>query len=117
MRGIIHNISEAMVSDVFGKNGTIEVVYDEFHIDFDIPFKLQIENLAEDLVQIKCSKDFLIDIEWYPEFDPEGNIRVVLIKDGNWSHPVLEFEVATLMEVYQAIEDAIAYVFKMLQRD
>jgi len=67
------------------------IAYDEFHIDFNIPFHQQINELNEDLIQVR-KDDYLIDIGWYPEMNPNGKIRTVLIKNNNWNQPEKIFE-------------------------
>ena len=71
--------------------GGWNITYDEFHIDFSVPCAQQLNELNEDLLQASAN-NFIIDIGWYPEGDPEGKIISLLIKDHNWQKPILHFE-------------------------
>ena len=65
-----------------------EITYNEFYIDFDLPFENQEELLTEDLLQVEYKNGYLIDLGWYPEYDKNGKFIIQLIKDGNWNNPI-----------------------------
>ena len=48
------------------------ILYNEFHIDFSRSYEEQADSLNEDLFQMDLGVDRLLDIGWYPEFDPDG---------------------------------------------
>lgn len=68
-----------------------KITYDAFNIDFNIPFKQQLDELNEDLLQA-LNEDYIIDIGWYPERNPKGTIITLLIKKNNWNKPIKKFE-------------------------
>lgn len=68
------------------RNGII--TYDEFNIDFNIPLQDQIFELDEDLLQIKYSNNIILDVGWYPGFDPLGNFTIYIIKNSDWDYPM-----------------------------
>ncbi len=54
-----------------------ELIFDEFNIDFSKSLSKQLDCLSEDLIQIKYSGGYLIDVGWYPEYQEKGNfIRI-----------------------------------------
>lgn len=64
------------------------ITYNEFHIDFKKPYYKQLDNLTEDLLQVKYRESYILDIGWYPEFDKKGQFLILLIKSENWDNPV-----------------------------
>lgn len=81
-----------------------KVKYNSFDISFDMPFDKQIESLTEDIILVEFEHGFIIDIGWYPEFDPEGKLVVQLILNECWDKPVKEEVVADLNEMYEVIK-------------
>ena len=73
-----------------------DIVYNEFHIDFSLPFEDQPDCLTEDLLQLNLGNNRLLDIGWYPEFDPGGCFLIQVIHDNDWLEP--EFSVFTRSE-------------------
>lgn len=68
-----------------------EITFEDFNIDFSLPFKCQTVRLGEDLLQAKLG-NYIADIGWHPEFDPKGKFRTVLIEGTDWENPVAEYE-------------------------
>lgn len=62
-------------------------------------------NFTEDLLQVKHIKyDILLDVGWYPEGDPTGSYGLELIKDHNWSNPLVSFDTRDKEELVEKIE-------------
>ncbi|MDD6990914.1 MAG: hypothetical protein PUI48_03710 [Oscillospiraceae bacterium] len=85
-----------------------QITYDEFNIDFSLPFFRQTDRLNEDLLQASSGK-FIIDMGWYPEGDPAGKLRALLIKNHNWLEPVSEFEDNNAAMLEEHIRKLISY--------
>ena len=81
------------------------VGFNEFHIDFSRPFKEQIFELNEDLLQLS-KQHYILDIGWYPEADPDGSIKTVVIKDHDWMMPVIQF----IDRSYPEFADHLKYI-------
>lgn len=81
-----------------------KVTYNSFDISFDTPFEQQIFSLNEDLVQVEYEHGYLIDIGWYPECDPKGELILQLIHDNDWSNPVKKVSVRDLASMYEKIK-------------
>lgn len=63
------------------------IPFDDFCIDFSVPFSQQTDNLKEDLLQA-VRNNLLIDVGWYPDGDPNGKLVIRLVKDFYWNDPV-----------------------------
>lgn len=50
-----------------------------------------------------------IDLGWYPESDPDGHYRLVLLR-GDWDHVVVEIESRDRQVIHTAIEEAMEMV-------
>lgn len=88
-----------------------EITFEDFNIDFSLPFKCQTVRLGEDLLQAKLG-NYIADIGWLPEFDAKGKLRIVLIEGTDWERPVAEYEDINfdglekhLSEIAKRIED------------
>lgn len=88
-----------------------EIIFEDFNIDFSLPLKCQTVRLGEDLLQAKLGS-YTADIGWYPEFDPNGKLRTVLIEESDWERPLAEYEDIAfddfenhLCEVARRVED------------
>ena len=73
-----------------------DILYNEFHIDFSLPFEDQPDCLTEDLLQLNLGNNRLLDIGWYPEFNPSGCFLIQVIHDNDWREP--EFSLSTRSE-------------------
>lgn len=96
-----------MQDNIF-KFGTL--IYNEFHINFDIPYSLQIENLNEDLLQVDFAGKYLLDLGWYPESDPDGEFVILLLQDNNWSMPIFCARCTTPSMLKTCIQKAVDMV-------
>lgn len=67
-----------------------DIEFEDFNIDFSLPFLCQRSCLNEDLLQAK-NGSYLVDIGWYPEADPKGKLRLRLIEDFDWQRPLAEY--------------------------
>lgn len=98
-----------MINELNVQSGII--TYNDFAINFDIPLKEQIFNLQQDLLQIKFGNSYILDIGWYPMFDPTGFFKIVVIKDYDWENPVLKTIVpaAEIQDFWNKLDVAIDF--------
>lgn len=84
------------------------VRYYEFNIDFAKSYDEQIFELNEDLV-LAIKNDYILDIGWYPEMNPNGFFRTRLIKNYDWERPIVSIKDRTnenlLLHVKKIITD------------
>lgn len=82
----VANTALSRLLNVDIKDGTI--TYNTFEIDFNVPFSEQLDNMTEDLLQIRYDGDYVLDVGWYPEFDSDGNFKICVIKNDDWDNPL-----------------------------
>lgn len=92
------------------KSGVI--TYDDFMIDLKLPLENQVDCLKEDLFQVDYFGRYIIDVGWYPEFNAKGNFTICLIKDCNWSDPILIKKCRDLNQLGEYMKEFIEYVIK-----
>lgn len=67
---------------------------------------LSLLDFTEDILQITHKhEDIIVDLGWYPDMDPKGNFRLVLIKNQDWQNPIEIFESRSSEEVRDKIDD------------
>ena len=78
--------------------------------DADIP---PVDDLSQDLLQLQSSvRGILIDVGWYPDWNPEGSYRLVCIRlcsnDDEWyeawENPLRSFECRSFRKLRDQIE-------------
>ena len=84
-----------------------KVSFNDFNLDQNIPLELQIGHLKEDLFQVDYSGEFLIDVGWYPEFDKNGSFVICVIKDFNWSEPILKKSCRDIKLLKQFMQESV----------
>ena len=89
-----------------------KITYNDFFIDEHIPFQEQIYAYKEDLLQITCGDNLLIDVGWYPSMDPKGRFVIYIIQDYDWQHPLTTLRCGTLNDLKKNIESAITMIRK-----
>jgi len=96
-------------TDLSWKSG--EVVYwDLDSIEETMPLNHQSENLKEDLAQIRYQDGALLDIGWYPSFDPSGEFVVSAVSKENWQSPIFHATAKDICELRQQVSNAIAAI-------
>jgi hypothetical protein len=68
----------------------------------------QVDLLAEDLVQVRFGDHVILDLGWYPEFDPEGHFVLNVIKDEDWETPTTVLRFKNLAEFQKNMSHVIA---------
>lgn len=96
-------------SGIEWKNGVV-TAWDIDELDLDKSIESQIELLKEDLAQVKFGDTIVLDVGWYPEFDPLGQFGLMVVRKQDWENPILQLrfrEMSQFMEnLIQAIEVA-----------
>lgn len=57
-------------------------------LDASKPPQEQAPALKVDLAQLNLAPGVLLDIGWYPVFDPQGEFVVVAVREGHWETPI-----------------------------
>lgn len=92
--------------------GTVE--FDELSptIDFHED-KLDTESLKEDMLQVSYERGYLLDVGWYPSFDPSGCFQIRVIKEYDWENPVHISSAHSYKEVTEKIAAAQALILRL----
>ncbi|QDH21688.1 hypothetical protein [Saccharibacillus brassicae] len=65
-------------------------------------------NFTEDLLQVKHTKfGILLDVGWYPERDPDGYYGLELIKNYDWSNPLVSVDTKDIQDLAERIESLL----------
>lgn len=80
------------------------VEYNDFDIDENLNFYNQRWSHKEDILQIRFGDSYLIDVGWYPEFNPEGHFIVEAIKNEDWENPIGRIKTRSLDKLKVGIE-------------
>lgn len=76
----------------------------------------------EDMFQlVNYRQKKILDLGWYPEFQPNGQYRLVLIQQyddneddqtNSWDNPIIKFETRSISDVIVKIEELLDQVSK-----
>ena len=75
-----------------------------------------IEALKEDLLQVVYFGQIILDVGFYPEFDLLGEFVVLVIKDEDWSAPVLTIKSRNLSHLEPIIMLAEEFIVVNLNK-
>jgi len=89
------------------KSGKV-VYWDLEEIDETEALNVQTDHLKEDLAQISYSNGIVLDIGWFPSFDPKGGFTVTVVKDSDWESPIFRSRAKDLRSLKRQISRAIS---------
>lgn len=75
-------------------------------LQLSIPLVDQIDELKEDLAQVRFGEHVVLDVGWYRSFPPSGRFVVCVVARGDWSTPVFQGEAIDLAALRLLIRDA-----------
>ena len=88
--------------------------WDLADLDLNKSIDSQINLLKEDLAQVHFGKNIVLDLGWYPEFNPRGQFGLVIVKLANledpgndWANPILELRFRDLTNFVQKLNQGI----------
>ena len=94
-----------------------KITYDDFAIDINTPLSEQDMSLQQDLMQIGFSNNYLIDLGWYPMLNPEGKLKIRVIKDRDWRNPVMARVIPGIQTFYQQLDEVIEFVDNLARQE
>lgn len=87
-----------------------KIIFDDFNIDLNIPVEEQntVIILQQDLLYIKYGDHYIIDVGWYPEGNPKGFLKIMIIENDDWDNPIFEKKLIAkdLKQFPQVLEEA-----------
>ena len=84
------------------------ITYNDFDIDEALTFQDQEYSYKMDILQISFGTRYVLDVGWYPEFDPKGHFWVRGIQDYDWLKPITQQKCRSLAELKKVIEEVAA---------
>ena len=91
--------------------GVGELTHIEDGLHINEPLMDQIELLREDLLQVHYDNgNLIVDVGWYPSFDPTGSFSVFVIQDFNWEQPIYQRQSNSMEDLAENIRQAITYL-------
>ena len=76
-------------------------------IDESAPFRIQLEELREDLAQVSYANRVVIDVGWYPDFSPDGGFIVFVVQNEDWEHPLAKERCASFEALRASLDRAV----------
>ncbi|KTT04036.1 hypothetical protein [Pseudomonas rhizoryzae] len=84
-----------------------KVEFDDFSpLEELADFKQDLFALKEDMLQVAYENDFLLDVGWYPSFNPDGCFDIRVIKDFDWESPLYIGKARSLAKAIKRINEA-----------
>ena len=86
------------------------VTFDDFFIKEGVPLDCQLDDLKEDMLQVKFHGGYIFDVGWRPSFEVDGKFYVVLIENYNWDNPIYSGTAKSLCELKDKITEALSLI-------
>lgn len=102
------------MSNLFDKIdfGLGQVEYIDDIISTDQPLYLQTDHLREDLLQVSYYGGlYILDVGWYPSMDADGEFQLLVVREGNWSKPVIAKRTRDFMRLRDDLKEVIDTIF------
>lgn len=84
------------------------------YIDFDYNSELSLENnldnLKEDLIQIKYENNYALDVGWYPEYNIDGKFQVIITKNFDWDNLVFVKRAEDIVILEKNLSEAVSII-------
>jgi hypothetical protein len=93
-------------SEINWKNGIV-TAWDLDELDLTKCVESQINLLKEDLIQVQFRNAIILDLGWYPEFDPRGQFVLTVVRDQDWENPILQLKFRELSQLILNLNRAI----------
>ncbi len=104
----MNKLNQLILEGILLKSG--EIIYNDYEIDPNLPFKDQEWSFKEDILQIKFDRAenyYTVDVGWNPEFDKNGKFVIQVIKHYEWENPVFNKRVKTFSKLKKCLQEAI----------
>lgn len=88
--------------------GTGEVTYWALDgIESSEPLEKQLDELKEDLAQVRFGARTVLDVGWYPEFRSNGEFVVLVVRDGAWDTPIFNEAATDIASLCAVVKRAV----------
>ncbi len=76
-------------------------------LDASLPPHEQASELKVDLAQLVLAPGVLLDVGWYPVFDPNGCFVVQAVREGEWETPIVRSTATDWDGLKKAVANAL----------
>ncbi|MEZ4361925.1 MAG: hypothetical protein R3B48_17170 [Kofleriaceae bacterium] len=76
--------------------------------DADRSLQEQLDELREDLAQVRFDEHTLLDLGWYPECDADGAFVVTVVRNEDWDEPVFREAAKAVPSLHSALARAVS---------
>ncbi|ECA5091611.1 hypothetical protein SEENIN0B_01124 [Salmonella enterica subsp. enterica serovar Infantis str. SARB27] len=87
-----------------------KIIFNEFSLKEDASLDEQLDNLKEDMLQVKFPGEFILDVGWHPSFDINGQFYIYLIKNFDWEMPTYSGNARDIESLEFEINQAISKI-------
>lgn len=104
-----------MYFDVFNYGENIKSKYVDFSININIELSKQLYLLKEDLIHIKYTNGYILDIGYYPQFDLKRGLFQIVVSKNEYDNKVISYsakDINTLIEKINLAVDVIKDTFQ-----
>jgi len=99
------------IQEIIGNKG--KIVFDDLStIDISLGIENNIDDLKEDLLQVKLANGNVLDVGWYPSSDIEGYFSVCIIKNYDWMEPFYLKKCNQWNDLNELIKEAISFTLE-----
>ena len=98
-----------MYFDTFNYGENIKFKYIDFPIDINVKLSKQLDLLKEDLIQIKYTNGYILDVGYYPEFNEKG-LFSILVSKYEYDNKIISYsakDISTLIEKLKLVVEFI----------
>ncbi|MCL2336018.1 MAG: hypothetical protein FWC60_01215 [Firmicutes bacterium] len=96
----------------FGKGVISKFI--NFNVNESLDYYEQQFSYKQDMLQITYDNNYVIDVGWYQDFDPNGFFKIVIIKDNDWWNPVLIEKCTNTKDLSVYMEKFTSYIQDLL---
>ncbi|MFC6301915.1 hypothetical protein GNF76_28150 [Pseudomonas sp. CCM 7893] len=89
-----------------------KVTHDDLSLLLDSALDGQTNSLKEDMLQVEYPEGHLLDVGWYPSFDPKGSFQIKVIKDYEWDFPILALTANSIEKLKDILLLAQSAIYK-----
>jgi len=93
-------------SEINWKSGEV-IHWDINDLNLSISLNSQIDILKEDLVLVRFGKIITLGLGWFPEFDPQGQFVLDVVKWEDWENPIWRLKFRELSQLMLNLSQAV----------
>lgn len=104
-------IKNNMYFEILCYGDNIKSKYVDFPLDFNLELSKQLDLLKEDLIHIEYTNGYILDVGYYPEFNPKGKFKIVVSK-GIYYNQIVRYTTKDINILIEKIKIAVNFISK-----